>query len=203
MIITFLGEQFIKMQAGDTVFALNPITPDKGEKVTRFGADVAISTVNIDRYNGFDTVTYGDKEPLRVDGPGDYESDGVMISGFGTAKPDEDGKFHTVYSFAFDDIKVAYLGSIAGKELLSPEALEALADSDMVFVSVTDPDAHAFVTLLAAKAIIPIGYNDMKDEALQEFLKESGATKNEVLEKLTIKRKDIESLKGHVFILKV
>jgi hypothetical protein len=100
-------------------------------------------------------------------------------------------------------MKVAFLGSIAGKDMLAPDALEALSDSDIVFVSVADADAHAFATLLATKAIIPIGYTDMKDEALQEFLKESGAAKNEVLEKLTIKRKDIESLKSHVFILKI
>jgi hypothetical protein len=157
--------------------------------------------VNIDRYNGFESVTYGDKEPLCIDGPGSYEADGLMIEGFGTTKLDEDGYIHTVYSFHFDDMKVAFLGSVTGKENLSPDALEELVDSDIVFISVTDTDAHAFAMLLAPKVIIPMGYTDMKDEALKEFLGEAGISKPEVMDKLTIKRRDIESLKGQIYVL--
>ena len=203
MIITFNGEQFFKVQAGDTIIALNPITPEKGEKVTRFGADIAISTVNINRYNGFETVTYGDKEPLCIDGAGSYESDGLMIDGFNTTKPDEDGKINTVYSFDFDDMKIAFLGSVVGKDMLPPDALEEITDSDIVFVSITDSDAHSFAVSLAPKIIIPMGYTDIKDEALIEFLKDAGAEKTEIMEKLTIKRRDIETLTGQVFVLGV
>ncbi len=202
MIITFHGEQFFKVQAGDTILAFNPISvgQKKGDmKVSRFGADVVFSTLNEDIYNGFDTVTYGDKEPVRVYGPGSYEVDGIMISGFGV-QPDGDDKIHTIYSLVFDDIKIAYLGSVGKKEDISPEAMEAIADSDLVFVSVANEEGHTLAVTLAPKGIIPMGYTDRKDPSLVEFLKESGAEKTEALEKLTIKRKDLEGLVANIFL---
>ncbi len=199
MIITFHSEQFFKVQAGDTVLAFNPISIKKGDKVSRFGADVVFSTQNDDIYNGFDTVTYGDKEPVRVYGPGSYEIDGLMIQAFGVEDGEgKDTKIHTLYSFVFDDMKVAYLGSVGKKESIPPEAMEAITESDIIFISVTHPDAYALAVTLAPKIIIPMGYNNMKDPALSEFLQESGGEKVEKLDKLTIKRKDIETLVAKV-----
>lgn len=202
MIITFQGEQFFKVQAGDTVLAFNPITASKGSKVSKFGADIVFSTnQNDDRYNGFDMTSYGDKEPLQIYGAGSYESDGLMIQGYET-KPDESGQIHTVYALTFDDIKIAFLGGVGSKAHMPPEALEDMTDSYLVFVDVAGSDGYSLAASLAPRAIVAMGYQSEKESAVVDFMKDAGKDNVEVVEKMTLKRKDLETLNGHVYVFK-
>jgi len=75
MIITYLGKQFFKIQKGDSIIAINPISKESKSKIktSRFGSNIALSTVNHPDYNGFDMVSHGDTMPFEISGPGDYE----------------------------------------------------------------------------------------------------------------------------------
>ena len=83
MIITYMGKQFFKIQQGDLVFALNPISKDSklSTKTSRFGATIALSTTNHPDYNGFDMVSHGDTVPFEIRGPGDYEVKDIFVKG--------------------------------------------------------------------------------------------------------------------------
>ena len=52
MIITNQGHYFLKIQQGDTVVAVNPISKDSSKKSTKFGADISISSLNHEDLNG-------------------------------------------------------------------------------------------------------------------------------------------------------
>ncbi len=197
MIITFHGNQFFKVQAGDMTIALNPPVLAKGEKASRFGADIAVSSCQAPYASGFETVTFGDKTPVRVDGPGSYEVEGIGFDGF-MSKPDTEGMYHTLYSFSFDDIRALFLGAVDRKDLFPDDAIDEMGAIDIVYVCVTHPDAYALARSFSPHVIIPMGYESTDDEALQEFLKEAGAQSKEALDKLTIKRRDIESMTGEV-----
>lgn len=209
MIITYFGKQFFKIQQGDLVIAVNPIGKDskwKG-KIARFGAQIAIVTTNHPDYNGIETVTYGDTVPLAITGPGDYEAKGVSIKGI-LSKTEIDGKsfINTIYTLSIEGITLCFLGALA--DTLPSESRESIMNPDLLFVpvggnGVLSPEVAAKISVsLEPMLVIPMDYGDEREAgALKKFLKESGEEKVEPIDKLTLKRKDLDGKEGDVVIL--
>ena len=82
MIITYLGHEAFKIQFGDTVIAVNPPSKDSKHKASRFGADIALVSLNDADFNGVENVTHGERVPFSVTGPGEYEIKGIFVKGF-------------------------------------------------------------------------------------------------------------------------
>lgn len=207
MIITHHGKQFFKLQTGDRVIALNPIAKDSKFKISGFGADIALITENHPDYSGVDTVTYGDRVPFVIKGPGEYEVSEIMFRGF--LSKGTDGKndlINTVYYFEFDDIKVCFLGALY-EGALSTEARESIDQVDILFVPIggktviNAETAAKLARTFEAKIIIPMDYgSDQEPDALKKFLKESGAKESTPVEKLTLKLKDFTGKEGEVIV---
>lgn len=209
MIITHHGKQFFKIQLGDTTLAFNPVgkASQAIDKPARFGASVALSTVNHPDYNGVETVTYNNQEPFVIDGPGSYEVEGNFIQGLQTTTEiDGETYINTVYSLEFDGMNILFLGHLISRDL-APEVREAIEDVDVVFVPVSDNtlaplDAYKLAMSFEPKIIIPMEYDVKKDKQLvQKFLKEGGDDSVKPQDKLTIKQKDISSMSGIIVVL--
>lgn len=208
MIITFHGGEFVKLQAGETVLALNPIAKESKLKSASFGADAAFISINHPDMNGADVVGRGEKQPFVVRGPGEYEVASVFATGHAT-KSHYDGVewFNTVYTIHFDGFTIVYLGAL-DDEKLPAEITEDLESVDVLFVPIGGQgvldaaQAHKLSVALEPKVIIPIHFGDMGEkDALKRFLKESGAEGSKPQEKLTIKPKDIADMSGEVIVL--
>ncbi|MHB8651542.1 MAG: MBL fold metallo-hydrolase [Minisyncoccota bacterium] len=209
MIITYHGGECIKMQVGDTVLAFNPIGKDSAWKPARFGANIALVTLNDPDFNGIDQVTYGDKAPFVISGPGEYEIEGIFIKGFYTSTTyHKTTRANTVYALTFDDIRVVFLGALGSPEALSGEIKEALGEVDMLFAPIAGGEvldagqAHKLAVLLESNILIPLHHGGAGDAAVKALEKEAGE-KAEVQEKLTIKRKDLDAKEGAVIVLAV
>lgn len=207
MIITHHGKQFFKLQTGDRVIALNPIAKESKFKTSGFGADVALITTNHPDYNGAETVTYGDRVPFVISGPGEYELSGVIFRGYGSKGTD--GKkdlMNAIYYFEFDDIKICFLGALYEGNI-STEAREAIDDVDILFVPIggkTVINAEVAAKLartFEAKMVIPMDYgNDQEPDALKKFLKETSTKESNPVEKLTLKVRDLAGKEGEVVV---
>lgn len=202
MIITYYGNQFFKIAQGDTVIAINPPAREgkNGKDAARFGAALALSTTPHPDYNGFDRVTHGDTVPFCISGPGEYEHSGVAVKGKGTTT-ELGGKEYTtaVYSLVFEDTKLGFVGPIT-KPLLAAE-MEVLSGCDILFVPIDTlgaANANKVAVATEAKIVIPMDYSK---ENLKTFLKEAGEDTVEPLDKLTIRRKEIEAKEGDVVVL--
>ncbi|MFC1614963.1 MBL fold metallo-hydrolase [Patescibacteria group bacterium] len=205
MIITYYGKQFFKIQQGDTAIAINPAGKKSKIKATKFGADVAISSLHHEDFDGVDEMKYGDKTPFAIIGPGEYEIGGVFVKGFAIESSyDKKNKINTVYSITVDNINVAFLGVLNTPEL-SNEIKEGLDGIDILFIPVggeevlTPEEAHKLSTKLGPSIIIPMDYDD---QSLKTFLKETGSEDVKPVDKLTIKRKDVEEKEGEIIVLK-
>lgn len=206
MIITYFGKQFFKIQQGEMVLAFNPVSKSsKSGIVSKFGADIAFITTNHPDYNGIDQLSHGERVPFAVKGPGDYEVKEIFVKGSISESLVADKKYiNTIYSLTVDNINIVFLGALSNVEL-SKEAREAIDGPDVLFVPVGDKgmlDAKSAAKLAASlepKLIIPMDYDDA---SLKAFLKESGEEKAEVVDKLTLKRKDLEGKEGEVVVLK-
>lgn len=203
MIITNHGKQFFKIQQGDTVIAINPISKDSKEfNKVKFGSNIVLVTTNHPDFNGIENATYGDNEPFVVEGPGEYEISDIFITGFET-KAVIDGKdyYNTVYKIRFEEMVIVFCGNISSD--LDPKIKEQIAEPDLLFVPIQgnntlDPvKAHKLANSLEAKAVVPMDFDKAN---LAQFLKESGDDVRPV-EKATLKKKDFAEMKGDIIVL--
>jgi L-ascorbate metabolism protein UlaG (beta-lactamase superfamily) len=203
MIITHYGKAFFKIQFGDTVLAFNPISKGNG-KVVRFGSDIVLVSTNHPDLNGVENLTYGDREPLVIRGPGEYEVRDVFIRGF-PSKTNYGGKekINTIYTVVLEGMNICFLGALSEKEI-DNEVRQMGGDIDILFVPVggegtlTAEEGYRLSVKLEPKIIIPILYDK---DSLSSFLKEEGIDIKPV-EKLTLKSKDIAEKKGEIAIVK-
>ncbi len=206
MIITYFGKQFFKVQQGETVLAFNPVSKSSKSGVnSHFGADIALSTTNHADYNGLEQLSHGERVPFAITGPGDYEVKEIFIKG-ALADALVDGKkyINTIYILSVDNINIVFLGALADGEL-SKETHEAIGSPDILFIPVggrgllDGKNAAKLASSLEPKMIIPMDYDDA---SLKIFLKETGEEKAEVVDKLTLKSKDLENKEGEVVVLR-
>jgi L-ascorbate metabolism protein UlaG (beta-lactamase superfamily) len=208
MIITYHGADFFKVSFGDTTIAVNPVSKDSKLKSTKFGSDITLISLNSPDHNGSDVTSRGDKESFVIKGPGEYEIRGVFIKGY-LSKSNYGGGdlINTIYTVSLEGMTLGFLGALSEKDL-SAEAKEALDGIDVLFVpiggdGVLDPaTAHKLAVQFEPKLIIPSHFGEVGDKnALKTFLKEAGEEGIKAVDKLTLKKKDIEGMEGDVAVL--
>jgi L-ascorbate metabolism protein UlaG (beta-lactamase superfamily) len=213
MIITYLGGESFKVSFGDTILAFNPVSKDSKLKPAKFGADVVLSTLNHSDMNGAEQVTFGEKKPFSITGPGEYEVKGVFIKGFGS-ESNYDGpsttagekRINTIYSVTLEGMNICFLGAIS-QETMPKDADEAIDAIDILFVPIGGEGvleaskAYKLAVSLEPKLIIPMHYGDIGEkDALKTFLKEAGENPKPE-PKLTLKKKDLEGKDAEVVVL--
>ncbi len=206
MIITYFGKQFFKIGQGDMVLAFNPVSKDSKSGISaHFGSDIALITTNHPDYNGIDQLSHGESSPFAVTGPGDYEVKDIFIKGVMSNAEIAGKKYiNTVYILTVDSINIVFLGALSDLEF-SKEAREAIENVDILFIPIGDKglldakQAAKLASSLEPKMIIPMDYDAT---SLKSFLKEIGEEKAEVVDKLTLKRKELEGKEGEVVVLK-
>jgi len=213
MIITYFGKQFFKIGQGDMVLAFNPVSKSSKTGISaHFGTDIALQTTNHPDYNGIEQLSHGEREPFVITGPGDYEIKEIFIKGVlseaNIADPARDGikkkYINTIYLFTLDNISIAFLGALGDAEL-SKDSREAVNSPDILFIPIGGKglldakNAAKLASSFESKLIIPMDYDE---SALKAFLKEMGEEKAEVVDKLTLKKKDLDEKEGEVVVLK-
>lgn len=192
----------VKASVGDTVVVFNPIAEAPGLKASKFGADIALVSVNDPGYNGIEQASRGDRVPFAITGPGEYEVGGIFVKGVGTKGPGD--KFNTIYSVVWDGIRLVHLG-VLGQADLPTKATEQIGEVDILFVPVaasggiTTKEVAKVMTSLSPKIVIPVDYQS--DAELKVFLKEAGAESKAAVPSLQVKRKDLVDKETEVVVL--
>ena len=211
MIITYHGADFFKLSFGDTTIAVNPISKDSKLKGARFGANITLVSLNSPEYNGADVTSRGDKESFLISGPGEYEVSGVFIKGFlsksNYGAKDGSEKINTIYIVSLEGMNICFLGALSDTNL-SAEAKEAIEEVDILVVPIGGDGvldaatAHKLAVQFEPKLIIPSHFGEVGDAgALKKFLKEAGEESVKPIDKLTLKKKDLEGKEGDVIVL--
>jgi L-ascorbate metabolism protein UlaG (beta-lactamase superfamily) len=144
------------------------------------------------------------KPGMVIDGPGEYEVKGTMITGVPTRLHTDDPEARntaTMYSVAIDGVKVGLLGNIEPN--LTDAQIESLGQVDILVLPVgghgltLDATAAAkIISQLEPKYVVPTHYDDgkthyeMPQAQLEVFLKEMGATPEPVA-KLRVTARDM------------
>lgn len=213
MVITYHGIGMVRIQQGDTVICFNPIGKDASQKPARFGADLVLVSRNHPNWNGVDQMEYGSKKPVVLDGPGEYETMDMFIRGIGVFQDhDEEKVVNTIYTLYLEGVTICHLGAPLSTKL-PDEILEEIGEIDILLLPIgaktehtlSSNDAHALATRLESKIVIPlwVGTHGEDETALNNFIKAFGGKKPDMLDKLTLKKKDIESKEGELVVLGV
>ena len=186
MIVSYQGAGAFKISQGDLTLALNP--------ETKVSADVTLFTTG--------RSETAEKSGFIIDGPGEYEIKGIFIKGFLSKGLSE--RINTIYLITFEGMKLCFLGALADPAL-SVETLEAIEDIDILFTpvgkSTLDPaSAYKLAVSLEPSVIIPMYYDK---QSLDMFIKEGGSKNGvESLDKLVVKKKDLEGKEAEILVLK-
>jgi L-ascorbate metabolism protein UlaG (beta-lactamase superfamily) len=158
------------------------------------GKQIAVITDPISQPAKVDVVLFSTERPdtplddntMLIDGPGEYEVKGSMITGVpAQLHIDESGERGAVYSLVVDGVNVVVAGNIAGK--IAEGEVEKLGQVDVLVVPVggggltLDAEgAAAVVTQLEPSYVVPVHYDDgvtqyeVPQSKVDLFLKEMG-----------------------------
>ncbi len=211
MVITHHGGQCFKVTFGDLTLVFDPISKSGTLPGVRFGADIALVSRNHPDMNGVAEVTYGEKEPFAIMGPGEYEYAGVTVQGFlsksmyGLAKGQSEA-MNTIYSVKLEGMTLVHLGALSDTTL-SHDAKEGIDEIDILFMPVGGDgvldagQAAKLATMLQPRIIIPMHWSGMGEpKSLEAYLKEEGGAK-EKTDKLTLKKKDALDKDGDIIVI--
>ncbi len=214
MVITHHGGQCFRITFGDLTLAFDPISKDSTLKPAKFGADLAFVSLKHPDMNGPEQAALGEREPVVINGPGEYEVSGVFARGYPTdsfygLEKGMERRINTVYILKFEGMKLCFLGALSSPDL--PQELKEVADDiDILFLPVGGKgvldaaEAHKLAVKLEPKLIIPMHWSGVgENDALKHYLSEEGSEGVKPQEKLTVKKKDVELMTGSVVVLSV
>ena len=122
-----------------------------------------------------DKLTFPGSNDVVIDGPGEYEVKGQMITGIPVGE-------ETAYVIQGDGGSAGVLVNVT--ETLSAEAQEQLSELDVLFIAAT---GYQLIGKLEPKYVVPLG----EGADLKKFLDEMGATASEKQTKLKITGRDV------------
>ena len=181
------------------------LTPPRGS--------VDIVTVSHDHFDHNNVKAVGG-EPFIIDGPGEYEVKGMRITGIASyhdKKKGEERGLNTIYLIKVDGIRTCHLGDL-GQEKLTDSQLEAIGDIDVLMIPVdgvytlSAREAVKIVKQIEPGIVIPMHYKlpglTEKLADVKDFLKEAGLNGEKPVDKLTLKKKDLNNKEMEVVIFK-
>jgi L-ascorbate metabolism protein UlaG (beta-lactamase superfamily) len=184
MEITYIGHASFKIKGKDLTIVIDPYDPKIGYKFPKQKADLLLTShQHYDHYNLDGVSDY----KLHIDGPGEYEIQGVFVTGLATFHDDHDGGErgkNTIYVIDIDGFTLLHLGDL-GHEL-PKETLQKIPSVDVLMIPVggfytIDPEVAAkVISSIEPSIVIPMHYQTadltgIKDLApIDKFMDEMG-----------------------------
>lgn len=194
MQIQYFGLSSFKITTKQATIITDPFDKQSGLTPPRGQADILIlSEKNNNLYSAISGIS---GEPFMVEDPGEYDIKGVTVTGIPL---EQDGKYVTIFLIESEEIKILNLSHIKNFNI-KEEDLSGLGEIHVLLLPVGGKNvmdasaASKAANEVEAKIVIPAHYKipGLKTEAeeIAKFVKEMGG-KNEPVEKLTIKKKDL------------
>ena len=207
MIINWYGEGCFKIQTGGLILVSDPFESKIGLTPPRGKFDVVLKTLI--------PWTSAPGQPINesfvIHGPGEYEIKGIAVQGFPLVKESSEKFSKTVYKVNVENLTLGFLGHLS--EELSAEAFEALTDSNILFLPaggkpfINQEKLTKLIKQLKPKIVVASFFKIPKLKRVtsdwKKLANEMGQ-KPEVMEKLTVRKKEVGEQKGtKLVILKI
>jgi L-ascorbate metabolism protein UlaG (beta-lactamase superfamily) len=194
MEITWYGQSCFRLRSRGLSVVTDPYGPSAGLKLPRLTATIVTVSHEHEDHNNVEAVK---GSPFVINGPGEYEVEGIFVIGVATWHDDKEGRElgrNTAYLIEFEDLTICHLGDLG--HVLSQEQVEQLSNIDVLMVPVggrstlTGTRAAEVVGLLEPGIVIPMHYKvpglKAQIETANRFLKEMAVENPERMDTLTI-----------------
>lgn len=198
MVISYYGENSFKIQSGEFTILTDPVDASSGLTPPRFKHDILLKTLT-----AFPPQEAAPDQGIAIYGPGEYNVDDTTIFGYLSENEVTDKILKTVYLVTLEDIKLCFLGHLA--DIPAPSIMEKLEDVDILFIPgggspyIDQKKVAKLVKQIQPKIVIPTAYKvpGLKRPAddLKIFLEDLDQKDVEPQDKLTLKKKDLISVK--------
>jgi len=208
MEISWLGHSCFKLKGRQATVITDPYSPDLGYSLGKPTAHIV--TVS-HQHPGHSYIQDIGGEPRLVTGPGEYEINGILITGIAAFHDRERGQNrgkNTVYLMEIDEVSVCHLGDLG--HVLNDEQVEEIDDVDVLLIPVGGVStinasvAAEIVRQVEPKAVIPMHYKteaiSRELESVDKFLKEIGVKEINSQPKLSFTRSSLP-ISTQVFLL--
>lgn len=210
MQIHYFGLSSFKIVTKDATVITDPFDKESGLTPPRGSADILILSEKNNKLYSASSGISGD--PFLINDPGDFDLKGVTVTGI-PLKQDEgkDGKGRYVSAILIESEDIRILDLTHIREFnMKEDDLEDLGEIDILILPVggnsvmTAKDAAKVAHEIEPKIVIPSHYAidglKLPYEKVDGFIKEMGG-KTENMEKLLIKKKDLDPEKMQIITL--
>lgn len=207
MVINWYGEGCFKIQTGGLTLLIDPFSSEIGLTPPRGKVDAVLNTLT-----KWPPEQENNKEEQGqiIIGPGEYDVQDMVIRGFGLTKESVGGVLKSIYLVNVEDMNLCFLGHIT--DYPDENILDKIKNIDILFVPsagapyISQELAAKFVKQFNPKIIVNSLFKipglKRKTDDEKDFAKELGL-KEEVEEKLVVKKKDLVEGKIRLVSLKV
>lgn len=197
--VQYLGHACFRLRGRDGIVICDPYSRSIGIDLGKPTAHIATISHDHPDHNFVSAIKPARERLFVIDGPGDYEVGGVLISGVRTyhdkAKGADRG-FNTVYVIHLDDVVFCHLGDL-GHELTQNQ-IEEIGNVDVLFIpvgggeTIGPAEAVNVISQIEPRVVVPMHYASAQlsfeyDLApLEKFTHEMGLKEVQAEEKLSI-----------------
>jgi len=196
MEIIWLGHSCFRIRGREAIVITDPCPPSTGYTIGKPAA--AIVTISHD-HEDHSYLKGVAGSPTQIAGPGEYEIEGVFVTGVSTYHDNQQGQIlgkNLAFILDTEDIRVCHLGDLGHSP--TAEQVEELSGLDILLIPVgghTTIDGAAaaeVVSLLEPRLVIPMHYGTQATKSeldpLDRFLREMGIKAVEPQPKLITSR---------------
>lgn len=197
--IHYLGHACFRLRGRDGIVLCDPYDSTTGLDLGRPTAHIVTVSHNHADHNNTAAVQPAHENVFVVNGPGEYEVRGILITGVRTYHDKNQGTVHgynTVYTIHIDDVVCCHLGDL-GHELTQRQ-LEEIGNVDILFVpvgggeTINATEAAGVIGQIEPRIVIPMHYalpqhtDTYQLASLEPFTHELGLKDVAYQEKLSI-----------------
>jgi len=223
MKIIWLGQSCFRIivnlnKKEETTIVIDPFSSEIGLKFPRIKADILLTTHSHYDHSNVKGVSglHPPATPFIISGAGEYEIKDIFIKGIPAFHDDVGGKERgeiTIYKIEAENLKICHLGDLGQKELTDSQ-IEKIGTIDVLMIpvggiyTISAKTAAKIISQIEPKIVIPMHYKipklKIKLDSLDDFLKIMGQKpeKGEILDKLSLKEKDLPKEGMRVVVMK-
>ncbi|MDP3697201.1 MAG: MBL fold metallo-hydrolase [Candidatus Taylorbacteria bacterium] len=199
MNISWFGQSCFRIEAKEGSILIDPFSKEIGLRSPKIKDNIVL--VSHHHYD-HDNIGEANPEAFLIDGPGEYEKQGISIRGIQSFHDKSGGKergLNTMYVIKVEDVTICHMGDF-GQDKFEEHQLEEIGDVDILMIpvggvyTINYKEAVNIISQIEPKIVIPMHYKikDLKVdiEGPDKFLKEIGLTP-EKTDKLKIAKKTL------------
>jgi L-ascorbate metabolism protein UlaG (beta-lactamase superfamily) len=197
--IRWYGHNCFRIRAKEATVLTDPVGKRTGYALPKQTADIVTLSHDHPGHANLEAVK---PDFQTISGPGEYELNGVFITGIRTYHDNQKGAelgYNTVYLIEVENLKFGHLGDLGHQ--LSDGQIEQLNSVDVLFVPagggplLAPSEMAELIAAISPKMVIPMQYRtargDAEREPIEPFMKHLGVEVPAPVDKLVLKPSDL------------